>query len=340
MIIKYSLTVFLVLSNSQVIEFHHKVDNNVPIDNNFQDYELLHNIKLSQNEKYTLQQNRLKISSHNKNYHAGKETYFLEENQYSHLTFEEFKNQMLMSSQNCSATKTSSDLPNIGLKLDEIPRFKDWRIEGNFVTPVKNQGHCGSCWTFSSTGCLESAWAVHHNELTSLSEQQLIDCAGAFDNHGCNGGLPSHAFEYVSQNNGIDTEAGYAYKAIDEGTCSYDKNFDSPVKVKGSFNITQGDEDSLFQAVLYLNPVSIAYEVVDDFRFYAGGVYQSDNCKQGPTDVNHAVLIVGFGVDSSGTNYWIVKNSWGPAWGMDGYFWIRRGVNQCGLAVCASFPIV
>merc|ERR1712066_687790 len=236
----------------------------------------------------------------------------------------------------------SSDLPieefqvqNVGLS-----DFKDWRTEGNFVTPVKNQGHCGSCWTFSSTGCLESAWAIHRGELVSLAEQQFIDCAGNFDNHGCSGGLPSHAFEYVHANNGIDTEEGYTYKAAENGKCLYDVNSASPVKVKGSFNITLGDEDTLFEAVSFLNPVSIGYQVVKDFRNYAGGVYSSTDCKQGPEDVNHAVLVVGYGTDVKGVDYWIIKNSWGADWGMGGYFWMERGKNMCGIATCASFPIV
>ena len=236
---------------SQVQEFHHKIPGYEVENSYFTSYEQKHDLKLSSTQKLTLIKNREKIRIHNEEYRSGKQSYYLAENRHAHLSFSEFKSKNLMASQDCSATSTSSVLP-LPLQLSSIPKFKDWRVEGHFVTPVKNQGHCGSCWTFSSTGCLESAWAVHKGELTSLSEQQLIDCAGDFDNHGCSGGLPSHAFEYVAQNGGIDTEEGYVYEGKEEGSCSYKSDFASPIQIKGSFNITQGDEDALFQAVLFL----------------------------------------------------------------------------------------
>jgi len=297
--------------------------------------------KLTFSQKLTLIAQYKKIQTHNSN---PNKTWRMALNKFSHLTDQEFSQKMLMKGQNCSATTKkmrSSELPGFeNFKELKLAEFKDWRTEGNFVTPVKNQGHCGSCWTFSSTGCLESAWAIHRGELVSLAEQQFVDCAGNFDNNGCSGGLPSHAFEYVHANGGIDTEDGYEYKAAENGKCLYDPKSLSPVQVKGSFNITQGDEDTLFEAVSFLNPVSIGYQVVKDFRNYAGGVYTSTDCKQGPEDVNHAVLVVGYGTDVNGVDYWIIKNSWGADWGMGGYFWMERGKNMCGIATCASFPIV
>ena len=108
------------------------------------------------------------------------------------MTFDEFRASKLMVGQDCSATATQRH------QFDsvELPEGFDWRERGG-VSPVKNQGHCGSCWTFSTTGCLESAHAIHHGNYFNLSEQQLVDCAQDYDNHGCNGGLPSHAFEYI-----------------------------------------------------------------------------------------------------------------------------------------------
>lgn len=344
------LPVYLATIQATVIELEHITDKNDEIfsleqfSKNYLEKFQINKKTLSAAEKRTLITNYQKIQAHNSN---PNKTWRMALNKFSHLTDEQFSQKMLMSGQNCSATTKnmrSSDLNSFlpdnyknNLKLAE---FKDWRTEGNFVTPVKNQGHCGSCWTFSSTGCLESAWAIHRGELVSLAEQQFIDCAGNFDNHGCSGGLPSHAFEYVHANNGIDTEEGYTYKAAENGKCLYDQKAASPVKVKGSFNITLGDEDTLFEAVGFLNPVSIGYQVVKDFRNYAGGVYTSTDCKQGPEDVNHAVLVVGYGTDVKGVDYWIIKNSWGADWGMGGYFWMERGKNMCGIATCASFPIV
>uniref|UniRef100_A0A8C9NGW3 Cathepsin H n=1 Tax=Serinus canaria TaxID=9135 RepID=A0A8C9NGW3_SERCA len=233
--------------------------------------------------------------------------------------------------QNCSATK-GNFLRSSGPHPDSI----DWRKKGNFVTPVKNQGACGSCWTFSTTGCLESAIAIATGKLLSLAEQQLVDCAQAFNNHGCSGGLPSQAFEYILYNKGLMGEDSYPYRAKN-GTCKF-----QPEKaiafVKDVINITQYDEDGMVEAVGKHNPVSFAFEVTSDFMHYRKGVYSNPRCEHTPDKVNHAVLAVGYG-EEDGTPYWIVKNSWGRLWGMQGYFLIERGKNMCGLAACASYPV-
>uniref|UniRef100_A0A8D2QFM3 Cathepsin H n=1 Tax=Zonotrichia albicollis TaxID=44394 RepID=A0A8D2QFM3_ZONAL len=233
--------------------------------------------------------------------------------------------------QNCSATKGNL-LRSSGPHPDSI----DWRKKGNFVTPVKNQGPCGSCWTFSTTGCLESAIAIATGKLLSLAEQQLVDCAQAFNNHGCSGGLPSQAFEYILYNKGLMGEDSYPYRAKN-GTCKF-----QPEKaiafVKDVINITQYDEDGMVEAVGKHNPVSFAFEVTSDFMHYRKGVYSNPRCEHTPDKVNHAVLAVGYG-EEDGTPYWIVKNSWGRLWGMQGYFLIERGKNMCGLAACASYPV-
>ncbi|KAF4792568.1 hypothetical protein TURU_119862 [Turdus rufiventris] len=232
---------------------------------------------------------------------------------------------------NCSATK-GNFLRSSGPHPDSI----DWRKKGNFVTPVKNQGACGSCWTFSTTGCLESAIAIATGKLLSLAEQQLVDCAQAFNNHGCSGGLPSQAFEYILYNKGLMGEDTYPYRAKN-GTCKF-----QPEKaiafVKDVINITQYDEDGMVEAVGRHNPVSFAFEVTSDFMHYRKGVYSNPRCEHTPDKVNHAVLAVGYG-EEDGTPYWIVKNSWGRFWGMQGYFLIERGKNMCGLAACASYPV-
>ncbi|NWZ36891.1 CATH protein, partial [Brachypodius atriceps] len=216
------------------------------------------------------------------------------------------------------------------------PDSIDWRKKGNFVTPVKNQGACGSCWTFSTTGCLESAIAISTGKLLSLAEQQLVDCAQAFNNHGCSGGLPSQAFEYILYNKGLMGEDSYPYRAKN-GTCKF-----QPEKaiafVKDVINITQYDEDGMVEAVGKHNPVSFAFEVTSNFMHYRKGVYSNPRCEHTPDKVNHAVLAVGYG-EQDGIPYWIVKNSWGRLWGMQGYFLIERGKNMCGLAACASYPV-
>lgn len=248
--------------------------------------------------------------------------YKLHVNQFADWTWEEFQRHRLGAAQNCSATLKGSHK----LAHSVAPVEKDWRAEG-IVSPVKNQGHCGSCWTFSTTGALEAAYAQAFGQNISLSEQQLVDCAGAFNNFGCNGGLPSQAFEYVKYNGGLDTEEAYPYTGKD-GECKFSAQ-NVGVQVHGSVNISFGAEDELKDAVAFVRPVSVAFEVVNGFRFYKEGVYTSTTCGSAPMDVNHAVLAVGYGVED-GVPYWIIKNSWGKDWGDNGYFKMEMGKNMCG----------
>ncbi|MQM20318.1 hypothetical protein Taro_053336 [Colocasia esculenta] len=261
---------------------------------------------------------------------------------FADMTWEEFQAHHLGAAQNCSATLkgnhrlTDEELPNMVDGFMVSPLQRDWREVG-IVSPVKNQGRCGSCWTFSTTGALEAAYAQLTGKNISLSEQQLVDCASAFNNFGCSGGLPSQAFEYVKYNGGLDTEDSYPYAATN-GVCKFKKE-NVGVKVIDSVNITLGAEDELKHAVGTIRPVSVAFEVVHDFMFYKGGVYTSNTCGSTPKDVNHAVLAVGYGMEN-GVPYWLIKNSWGKDWGVDGYFKMELGKNMCGVATCASYPIV
>uniref|UniRef100_A0A7I2YQ92 Cathepsin H n=1 Tax=Homo sapiens TaxID=9606 RepID=A0A7I2YQ92_HUMAN len=247
----------------------------------------------------TFASNWRKINAHNN----GNHTFKMALNQFSDMSFAEIKHKYLWSEpQNCSATK-SNYLRGTG----PYPPSVDWRKKGNFVSPVKNQ-----------------------------AEQQLVDCAQDFNNHGCQGGLPSQAFEYILYNKGIMGEDTYPYQGKD-GYCKF-----QPGKaigfVKDVANITIYDEEAMVEAVALYNPVSFAFEVTQDFMMYRTGIYSSTSCHKTPDKVNHAVLAVGYG-EKNGIPYWIVKNSWGPQWGMNGYFLIERGKNMCGLAACASYPI-
>jgi cathepsin H len=260
-------------------------------------------------------------------------------NQFSDMSHEEFMSYFHMSEtpneeQNCSATHERQEVDK-KVKFEDIPEHWDWREHGG-VSPVKNQGKCGSCWTFSTVGALEAHELLKYGEFTPLAEQQLVDCAQAFDNHGCEGGLPSHAFEYILYAGGISTETAYPYHAVDEACTVESSTFALQVS-GGSVNVTEGDEVELKHAVFEHGPVSIAFQVVAGFKDYSSGVYTSDVCKNGSSDVNHAVLAVGFGHED-GKDYWLVKNSWGTAWGDQGYFKIERGTNMCGVAQCNSFP--
>ncbi|KAE8710444.1 Cysteine proteinase 3 [Hibiscus syriacus] len=259
-------------------------------------------------------------------------SYTLGVNKFADWSWEEFQKHKLGASQNCSATLKG----NHQLTDDVLPESKDWR-EAGIVSPVKEQGKCGSCWTFSTTGALEAAYHQAYGKGISLSEQQLVDCARAFDNNGCHGGLPSHAFEYIKYNDGLDTEEAYPYTAKD-GVCKFSSE-NVGVKVANSVNITMGAEDELKHAVALVRPVSVAFQVIRSFRLYESGVFSAETCGSTSQDVNHAVLAVGYGVEN-GVPYWLIKNSWGADWGDNGYFKMELGKNMCGVATCASYPIV
>ena len=290
----------------------------------------------------TWMQTDREIAAHNAN---ESRTFEMGHNAFSDMSWSEFSEKVLMTnplgaSQNCSATAEESSSFGHDIELSSAPKFIDWR-EYEAVSEVKNQGQCGSCWTFSSTGALESHHFLATGDMVLLSEQQLVDCAGAFDTHGCGGGLPSKAFEYVHYNRGIDTESAYPYKAENE-KCSFDADAVG-ARVHRTHNITFQDEAQLVKAIGFKGPVSIAYQVASDFKQYKSGVYSSSICKNGPETVNHAVLAVGYAlmdVVDSLHGYYIVKNSWGTSWGMAGFFEIELGKNMCGLADCASFPEV
>ena len=218
-----------------------------------------------------------------------------------------------------------------------VPTNWDWRT-GGAVTPIKNQGQCGSCWSFSATGSMEGAWFLKKQNLVSLSEQNLVDCSTAQGNEGCNGGLMDQAFQYVIANKGIDTEASYPYTATGPNACQY--NAANKGATMTSFHdIPSGSESDLLTAV-YTTPTSVAIDASQQsFQFYSGGVYNEPACSS--TQLDHGVLAIGFGMYQGTTAYWLVKNSWGTSWGLAGYIMMSRNLNnQCGIATAASYPIV
>lgn len=216
-----------------------------------------------------------------------------------------------------------------------IPSEVDWRKEGA-VTPVKNQGQCGSCWSFSTTGSVEGAHFLRTKKLVSLSEQNLVDCSTAQGNMGCNGGLMDQAFQYIIQNNGIDTEASYPYTATGPNSCKFKRN-DVGATISNYHDVPSGSENALQTAVAD-RPVSVAIDASHmSFQLYSGGVYNEPACSSSQLD--HGVLAIGYGT-YQGTAYWLVKNSWGTSWGMSGYIMMSRNRgNQCGIATAASYPI-
>jgi len=230
------------------------------------------------------------------------------------------------------------DLPNLGTHNYSgapLADSVDWTTKGA-VTPVKNQGQCGSCWSFSATGAMEGAWEIATGKAVSLSEQQFVDCDKV--DQGCGGGLMDHAFAYAEKN-AICTEDSYRYHAK-KGTCMADKCTVGIPKggVTGFKDVASNSAQALMEAVTQ-QPVSIAIEADKAvFQLYKSGVLSSV-CG---TKLDHGVLAVGYGT-LDGKDYWKVKNSWGASWGDEGYVLLMRGkpgVGECGLLTQPSYPVV
>ena len=208
-----------------------------------------------------------------------------------------------------------------------------------YGTNLSNVGSCGSCWAFSVTGNVEGQWKIHHGELLSLSEQELVDCDG-FD-EGCNGGLMENAYKAIIKLGGLESEQDYEYEEVEE-KCHFNKS-EVEATITGGVKISQ-NETEMAQWLVKNGPISIAINA-NGMQFYMGGVSHPWSFLCAKSGIDHGVLIVGFGIHKypmfkKDMPFWIVKNSWGPTWGEQGYYRVYRGDGTCGVNQMATSAIV
>jgi C1A family cysteine protease len=295
-----------------------------PIDSVFARYLAKHGKSYSTKEEYERRKEifarQLKtVTDHNSQNGA---SYLLGMNMFSDLTIEEFTSTYL-GDNGSEEVYPEEEVRQVKQSVDAVSPI-DWRNMG-IVGPVKNQGKCGSCWSFSTAGPIEEHYAIKYNKSVVLAEQQLVDCSWAYGNNGCNGGLFANGYAYV-RDYGLELNSTYPYVANDT-LCTYNQN---KVVVKITGTIAAVRSASGLKQVLMNGPASISLHVGDTFRAYTSGIYNDASC---PTAVNHAVQSVGWGFDSaSGQNYFIVRNSWGAAWGEQGY--IRIAETNTDLGIC------
>ena len=244
---------------------------------------------------------------------------------FSDLTQQEFAKTYLNLDFNILSTINAS--PVKPSNTNAAPDAYDWRDTVR-VGPVKDQASCGSCWAFSTVGNLEALYAEEKKSYLALSEQLLVDCDTT--DSGCNGGLMEYAFTWL-KSNGIEKESDYAYTGT-KSTCKKDTSKYVDMKVTGYTQLSDwsaGDEDEIKEYLYEHGPLSVALNA-NPLQTYTSGILDLTSSQCSPSGLNHAVLLVGYGAES-GTNYWIVRNSWGSSWGEQGYFRIARGKSTCGI---------
>ncbi|CAM4640925.1 unnamed protein product [Leuciscus chuanchicus] len=280
------------------------------------------------------EQNLLEILKHNEETAVGLHTFTLGLNQLSDMNADEVN--PLMNG------LLEEDLPEVNVTFSPlsrdhlpVPPRVNWTEHG-MVSPVQNQGRCGSCWAFSAVGALEGQMKRRTGALVPLSPQNLLDCSVSLGNRGCKGGYLSRAFLYIIQNNGIDSNSFYPYEHK-EGVCRY--SVTGRAGYCSSFRVLpRHDEAALQYAVANIGPVSVGVNAKPaSFHRYRGGIYSDPHCRSGL--VNHAVLVVGYGSEN-GLDYWLLKNSWGTAWGEKGFIRMERNKNMCGISSFAIYPTV
>ncbi|CAH8491431.1 unnamed protein product [Schistosoma curassoni] len=298
-------------------------------------YNKTYSINDEMKRKLIFMKHLTKIHRHNLLYDLGLETYTMGLNQFCDMDWNELKTILFPNefiNHHPSWNDNNEQLTLLSQK--SLPLKWDWRDYG-LVTSVKDQGMCGSCWAFSTTGAIEGQFIKKYKKSINLSEQQLIDCSYSFGNHGCHGGTMDQSFNYLKKYP-IESEKNYPYQGV-ESSCHFHLS-KGIIKIKKFIDLPTKNEKILQKAVYHYGPISVAIDASLDFAFYKSGIYESKYCSS--SLLNHAVLVVGYGTEYN-KDYWLIKNSWGDKWGMNGYIKLRRNKhNMCGIATNASFPLL
>ncbi|XP_030371983.1 cathepsin L-like [Scaptodrosophila lebanonensis] len=290
------------------------------------------------NRRYNIfTNNKLIIEEHNERWKNGTESYQMGINQFSDMLPEELE---LYTTGRISSSQMAEQGNHTVIFMPPphvtLPKEVDWR-EYNAVTPVFKQGDCSSCWAVVAAGVLESQYFMKTRQLIPLSVQNLLDCSSKYGNYNCSGGLARNALKYVRDNGGVDTQKAYPYKGVSE-MCQYQQKNEIPITIEHICNIPKGDERAMAFAVAFIGPVAAGINSITGLHGYKGGVFYNKHCSQVLT---HEVLVIGFGTDPQEGDYWLIKNSWGTAWGEKGFGRIARNRdNQCGIASDVLVPLI
>ncbi|CAJ2658861.1 unnamed protein product [Trifolium pratense] len=279
------------------------------------------------NLKYIIETNAKRKSPHG---------FLLGLTNFSDWSFQEFQKRYLHDIDMSMNIDTMKMNDVHGLSSCDAPSSLDWRSKG-VVTNVKDQQNCGSCWTFSAVGAIEGLNAIVSGKLINFSEQELLDCELS---GGCNMGWVNKAFDWIIRNKGIASANDYAYTG-NKGACKASQIQNNVFSIINTYHHVEESDNGLLCAVAK-QPISVCLYASQDFHHYSHGIFDGPNCPVNSKDTNHCLLIVGY--DSvDGEDYWILKNSWGTAWGMNGYMWLKRNTNKthgvCAINAWAYNPV-
>lgn len=303
----------------------------------FQQFKSKHNrnyatIKEHSQRRHTFRQNVRFIHSKNR---AGL-SYKLDVNHLADRSDEEMR--LMRGRKRTSGYNGGAPFDKSKYSVKDTPAEIDWRLYGA-VTPVKDQGVCGSCWSFGTTGTIEGTFFLKNDYLIRLSQQELMDCSWGEGNNACDGGEEFRAYQWIMKNGGLTTEDQYGQYLAQDGYCKEDQ-VEPIVKLQGYVNVTSGDLQALTFALAHQGPVSVGIDASHkSLSFYSHGVYYEEQCGNTPDDLDHAVLAVGYG-KMGDQSYWLIKNSWSTYWGNDGYVLMSQKNNNCGVTTDATYVLL